>query len=130
MGIYSEPAALVTVPTASTGIVAGDIVMATAAGLYVIGADTAGCLFAGIAVNDYDDGEVTIVHSGIVYLAADANGEAGQEAYIIDHDEVTHTGSTNTVKIGRVLYYVTSLTDVTQLSTAAGAGYVAVLITE
>lgn len=123
---YTNPESIIKVPTATTTLVAGQLVMATSAGAPVVGADTAGAKFMGMAVSDYDTATVTIVTGGYIYIAADADTELGGDANIIDATTITTTGDTNEVTIGQVMIYVTSLSDHTEETTEAGVGFVKV----
>lgn len=123
---FTAPDSVINYSTASTTIVAGDLVMATSAGAPVIGADTAGAKALGMAITDYDDGSVNVVTDGYIFIAADSDTELGGDANIISNNEITTTGDTNEVTIGQVMVYVTSLSDHTELDTQAGAGFVKV----
>jgi len=121
---YTDPESVIHYTTASTTVVAGNLMMATSAGAPVIGADTSGAHCLGLAIADYDDGVVRTITGGDIFLAVDADAELGQEMYIIDATTLTHTGSSNSVKGGWLVEYVISLTDHTPVpATQAGAGF-------
>ncbi|MCP4541587.1 MAG: hypothetical protein GY832_31025 [Chloroflexi bacterium] len=121
---YTNPESVIHYTTATTTVVAGNLMMATSAGAPVVGADTAGAHCLGLAIADYDGGVVRTITGGDIILAVDADAELGQELYIISATEGTHTGSSNTVKIGWLVEYVISLSDHTPVpATQAGAGF-------
>ncbi|MBW1991580.1 MAG: DUF2190 family protein [Deltaproteobacteria bacterium] len=101
---------------ASTKIYAGSLVMANANGYAVPGADTAGCKFLGVAMEQADnsngsDGDKTVRvrRTGVFEFKASSITQAmvGDDMYLVD-DETFDETANNNIKCGKLVKYVSA----------------------
>ena len=128
-----SPAATARFPVAASKIYGGTIVVTNAAGYLEAGADVTAKVFAGIAIEQYDNsagsaGDLTaVVHTrGSFQLTTGETltvADVGKKVYITDDQTFAFVGTTtNDVYIGKIEEFISANEAIISIDEAAKAG--------